>query len=83
MSSIKQHQHEIQARLKRIEGQVRGLQAMINRNESCEAVAQQMAAARKALDKTFYQMLGCALEQAALETPGDVGRVADLLVKYG
>ena len=83
MAQMDDHRHEILARLKRIEGQVRGLQAMITRDESCEAVAQQMAAARKALDKTFYQMLGCALEQAALETPGDVARVTDLLVKYG
>lgn len=75
--------HEILARLKRIEGQLRGVQAMIERNESCEAVTQQTAAARKALDKTFYQILSCALAQAAHQTPAEIPRIADLLVKYG
>ncbi|MGH8455871.1 MAG: metal-sensing transcriptional repressor [Stenotrophobium sp.] len=75
---------EILARLRRVEGQVRALQAMIAREEACESVAQQMAAARKALDKTFYQMLGCAMEQAVHEDgPAGAGRISDLLVKYG
>ncbi|MGH8505587.1 MAG: metal-sensing transcriptional repressor [Stenotrophobium sp.] len=75
--------HEILVRLKRIEGQLRGVQGMIERNEGCEAVAQQTAAARKALDKTFYQILSCALEQAAHETPAEISRISELLVKYG
>ena len=40
------------SRLKRVEGQVRGIQAMIERNDECEKVAQQMSAARKALDRS-------------------------------
>lgn len=56
-------------RLARVEGQIRGLQAMIRRGEDCEAIAQQFAASRKALEKAYQQMLACLLEEALL-TPG-------------
>ena len=47
-------------RLARIEGQLRGVQKLIALADSpsdCDAVAQQMAAARKALDRSFVQLL--------------------------
>jgi DNA-binding FrmR family transcriptional regulator len=47
-------------RLARIEGQLRGVQKLIalaERPSDCDAVAQQMAAARKALDRSFVQLL--------------------------
>jgi len=47
-------------RLARIEGQLRGVQKLIAlaaEPADCEAVAQQMAAARKALDRSFVQLL--------------------------
>ena len=50
-------------RLKRVEGQVRGLQAMIERDAECEKVAVQMSAARKALDRSFYNMLSSVIER--------------------
>jgi len=53
-------------RLARVEGQVRGIQAMISRGEECEAVAQQFSAARKALEKAYQQMLVCLAEDAIL-----------------
>lgn len=53
-------------RLARVEGQVRGIQAMISRGEECEAVAQQFSAARKALDKAYQEMLICLAEDAIL-----------------
>ncbi|MGH8595020.1 MAG: metal-sensitive transcriptional regulator, partial [Gammaproteobacteria bacterium] len=44
-------------RMRRIEGQLRGLQDMITQHASCEAVAQQVAATRRALDRAFYEIL--------------------------
>ena len=47
-------------RLARVEGQLRGVQkliAMADVPSDCDAVAQQMAAARKALDRSFVQLL--------------------------
>lgn len=49
-------------RLKRVEGQIRGVQAMIESGQDCEQVAQQMSAARKALDKAFFELIACAIE---------------------
>lgn len=53
-------------RLARVEGQIRGIQAMITRGDECEAVAQQFSAARKALDKAYQEMLVCLVEDAIL-----------------
>jgi DNA-binding FrmR family transcriptional regulator len=53
---------ELVLRLKRVEGQLRGIQAMVERGEDCEPVAQQLAAARKALDRAFFELMACAIE---------------------
>jgi DNA-binding FrmR family transcriptional regulator len=42
---------EITNRLKRIEGQIRGLQRMVEEGRDCEAVLTQLMAARAALDR--------------------------------
>ena len=49
-------------RLKRAEGQLRAVQRMIEQGEDCEPIAQQLAAARKALDKAFFELIACAIE---------------------
>jgi DNA-binding FrmR family transcriptional regulator len=49
-------------RLRRVEGQLRGIQTMIESESSCEQVAQQMAAARKALDRAFFATVACAIK---------------------
>jgi DNA-binding FrmR family transcriptional regulator len=55
-------------RLARIEGQLRGVQKLIalaDQPSDCDAVAQQMAAARKALDRAFVQLLtSCIVTQS-------------------
>lgn len=51
---------DLMHRLARVEGQLRGVQKLIANAEApqdCDAVAQQMAAARKALDRAFVTML--------------------------
>lgn len=65
-------------RLKRVEGQLRGIQRLIEDDTDCEKVAQQLAAARKALDKSFFMMVGCVMAQG--ETPPD--DVAELLARF-
>jgi DNA-binding FrmR family transcriptional regulator len=54
---------DILNRLKRAEGQIRGVQRMIEEGEPCLKVAQQLSAVRKALDSTFVRMTVCYLEQ--------------------
>lgn len=83
------HRRRIITRLARIEGQVRGIQGMISDNCSCEQVAVQMTAARRALDKAFYEMLACSLNsQIAASANMEEVRVstqdlARLLAKFG
>lgn len=50
-------------RLKRAEGQIRGVQRMIEEGESCLKIGQQFSAVRKALDSTYLRMTMCFMEQ--------------------
>jgi DNA-binding FrmR family transcriptional regulator len=71
-------------RLKRIEGQLRGLQAMIEGGQDCEQVAQQMSAARRALDKTFFAMVACLVTSGGAGTGAKTGvLVGSILARYG
>jgi len=54
---------DILNRLKRAEGQLRGIQRMIEEGEGCLPIATQMAAVRKALDSTYVRMTMCFMEQ--------------------
>ncbi|MDP3977690.1 MAG: metal-sensing transcriptional repressor [Pseudomonas sp.] len=80
------HEDAMLKRLARVEGQIRGIQAMIRRSEDCEAIAQQFAAARKALDKAYQEMLACLLEEAVLDPEHDptetLARVRTIFTKY-
>lgn len=79
-------QTDLIKRLKRAEGQVRGVQKLIEADSDCEKVVQQLAAVRKALDKTFYKAIACALQQT-LEADGEqtakIEHYTDLMVRYG
>lgn len=66
-------------RLSRVEGQLRGVQRLIAEDADCEKIAQQLAAARKALDKSFFSMVGCMIEQGE-QSPD---HVTQMLVKFG
>lgn len=50
-------------RLKRAEGQLRGIQRMIEGGEPCLDIASQMAAVRKALDSAYVRMTVCFMQQ--------------------
>jgi CsoR family transcriptional regulator, copper-sensing transcriptional repressor len=54
-------------RLRRAEGQVRGVQAMIERDAACPDVLTQIAAVRRALDAVALQLLERHL-RSAVET---------------
>ncbi len=68
----------IRARLARVEGQLRGLQSMVDDEADCEKIAQQLSAARKALDKAFFAMVACMMEQGDLSPQ----HVAKMLAKF-
>jgi CsoR family transcriptional regulator, copper-sensing transcriptional repressor len=80
-------QRELVLRLKRIEGQLRGIQAMIEAGEDCDKVVQQLSASRKALDKTFFNVLACAVRaeppKGSADPDAQVRHAAELLAKFG
>lgn len=39
------------------------MQRLLDEDVDCEAVAQQLSAARKALEKSFFAMVACVIEQ--------------------
>ena len=54
---------DILNRLKRAEGQLRGIQRMLEAGEPCLDIARQLAAVRKALDSAYVRMTVCFMEQ--------------------
>jgi CsoR family transcriptional regulator, copper-sensing transcriptional repressor len=76
----------IVARLARVEGQVRGIRRMISEDESCEDIALQLAAARKALDRVFYEMVSCMIRMeargGAAARSERAQKVAELLTRF-
>ncbi len=95
MATIKDqiHKRDLILRLKRVEGQLRGIQAMIESGAECEAVTQQLSASRRALDKAFFNVLACAIQGTPDSVPaGAAGKAAvdkrlehaaQLLAKFG
>ncbi|GEM_PF-774328 len=69
----------LEARLSRIEGQLRAIRRMVEEEAPCEAIAQQLAAARQALNKSFSFMLSLLLEKTAdrLGEEGEERRVVE------
>ena len=86
------HKKDLVVRLRRVEGQLRGIQAMVEQGADCERVTQQLSAARRALDKAFFQVLACALQSEPAAAGGARGKAAteerlaqaaELLAKFG
>jgi DNA-binding FrmR family transcriptional regulator len=52
---------QLQKRLRRIEGQVRGLQQMLTEQRDCREVVTQIAAANKALEQVGFLLVSAGL----------------------
>jgi CsoR family transcriptional regulator, copper-sensing transcriptional repressor len=65
-SSDDTERQQILHRLKRAEGQLRGLQRMIDEGADCLEVAAQLTAVRRALDSTHVRMARCHVQERLL-----------------
>lgn len=76
---------QILGRLRRVEGQVRAVQRMISERRDCHAIAQQMAAAKSALERATVQLMASSMAEC-LRPNGttdehELSRLTDTFVK--
>ncbi|MGG1290590.1 metal-sensitive transcriptional regulator [Bacillus smithii] len=62
-----EYSKDIRNRLKRIEGQVRGVLRMLDQEEDCKEVITQLSAARSALDRAIALIVATNLEKCIRE----------------
>lgn len=62
-----QYDPKVINRMKRIEGQIRGLIKMMEEGKDCREVVTQMSAARSAIDRTAALIVAQNLEQCIIE----------------
>jgi DNA-binding FrmR family transcriptional regulator len=67
----------VQARLRRIEGQVRGLQRMVDEDRYCIEVLGQIAAANRALQSVALELLNSHMAHCVADAVREGGDVAD------
>ena len=65
--SIRPDQRQLMNRLKRLEGQIRGLQAMIESGQECEAILTQILAAKSALNQVGMHVIGHAMKECLID----------------
>lgn len=75
-----QYDDKVKNRMKRIEGQVRGVLRMIEEEKECKDLVAQMAAIRSALDRTIAVVVSTNLEQCVREQI-EKGEDTDALIK--
>ncbi|MHB1001253.1 MAG: metal-sensitive transcriptional regulator [Armatimonadota bacterium] len=76
MDDTEKVQQNIIVRLRRVEGQIRGLQRMIEENQECSDVITQLSAARSALDKVGFIIMSHKMEEC-IKQKIDSGENAD------
>jgi len=71
---------ELMHRLRRAEGQVRGLQKLLEEGADCAKIAQQLLATRHALDSTYVRLnLSVAEQELSQPMSAQAQRVTEVL----
>lgn len=74
-------------RLKRLEGQIRGLQTMVESGKDCEAILTQIMAAKSALNQVGlhivgYSMKTCLVEESVTDRDELIDEAIKVFLKY-
>ncbi len=74
-------QDDVQKRLRRLEGQIRGLQRMLDGDKDCGEVITQLSAAKSALDRIAYRLVGAGMRYCAINPDDNEGMTPEDLEK--
>lgn len=66
-------------RLRRLEGQIRGLQRLVDEGAECRDIVTQLAAAKGALDRVGFKLMSAALTNADPDV--DIDELEKLFLK--
>jgi len=85
---MEQARSEALRRLRRVEGQIRGLQRMVEEGKDCEAILTQLMAARAALDKAGLfiverHLAECLRGTADEQVKNQLYRIVELFLRFG
>ncbi len=77
---------DLAVRLHRIEGQVRGIEHMLEEKRPCEDVLVQLLAVRTAIDRVTAQVVSSRINECLASQPADtarqsIGRMVELLLR--
>jgi DNA-binding FrmR family transcriptional regulator len=67
LATTDEERRRIVNRLKRLEGQIRGLQTMIESDKDCEAVLTQIMAAKSALNQVGLHIIGHSMKTCLVD----------------
>ena len=82
-ASSDRQRDEILNRLRRVEGQIRGIQRMVEQGRDCEAIVTQLLAARAALSKAGLEIMSTHIEHClTVERDGTGPSGLDRVVSY-
>ena len=81
-SPTDEERRRIVNRLKRLEGQIRGLQAMVESGKECDAVLTQIMAAKSALNQVGLHIVGHSMKSCLIDSDvTDRDEVVDEAIK--
>lgn len=64
-----EEKRRIMARLRRVEGQIRGIQRMVREERACEDIVTQLMAARSALDRAGLLIMSHHIKECLQDSP--------------
>ncbi len=70
---------DIMNRLRRLEGQVRGIQRLVDEGAECKAVMTQLAAVRAAIDRVGFKLIAAGLREA--ESDAELDTLEEMFLK--
>ncbi|GEL05158.1 metal-sensitive transcriptional regulator [Rummeliibacillus stabekisii] len=76
-----EYNDQIRNRLKRIEGQLRGVLRMIEEDKDCKDVITQLSASRSAIDRTIGLIVSTNLVHCMKEEKNSNGKDSEALIK--